>query len=149
MSEATVFDLPPPIVRPDVAAVRFMNRCLMEPVGRRLWEMFDDFESKVIYANGDEEWIVVPRGYQTDLASIPRFLPLMHAWLAGSAPRSAVIHDYLYWRQRNRAFADEVFRVAMENEEGRLVRTVMFVGVRLGGWTRYLSTPDHLKDTAA
>jgi hypothetical protein len=55
----------------------------------------------------------VPRGFVTDLASIPRIF-----WSAlppaSSYTYPAIVHDYLYWYQPcERAEADDAFRVAM------------------------------------
>lgn len=57
--------------------------------------------------------VIVPIGFVTDLASIPRFL-----WTTvrpeGRYAYAAMVHDYLYWTQdRSREEADEIFRIAM------------------------------------
>lgn len=59
------------------------------------------------------EIITVPRGFVTDLASIPRFF-----WSAfprtGKYLSAAILHDYLYWDQRcTRAEADRIFAIEM------------------------------------
>ena len=59
--------------------------------------------------------VVAPKGFVTNLASIPRIF--------GSALRpdgkfayAAIIHDYLYWVQEtSREQADEIFKFAMED----------------------------------
>lgn len=38
---------------------------------------------------------VVPKGFETDLASVPR-LPLAYWLVGGTATRPAILHDYLY-----------------------------------------------------
>jgi hypothetical protein len=121
-----------------VAAVRFMSELDTRAAGNGEWVLLSDFQAKVFMADGDEEWITVPKGFVTDLASVPR-LPLMHWFFGGRARRSAVLHDYLYVERRQRSFADEVFFVSMRNEEGPLVRFAMYMGVRLGGWTAYVN----------
>ena len=85
---------------------------------------------------------VVPRGFVTDLASIPR--PF---WIAfppcGRYTPAAVVHDYLYWFQPaacDRSCADTLLLVAME-EAGVdvLSRNAIYAGVRAGGqisWDR-------------
>lgn len=78
--------------------------------------------------------IVVPIGFQTDLASVPR-LPIVY-WLTGAtANEAAVIHDYLYsTREVTREIADAVLR-----EASALIgvpawrRQMMWAGVRLFG----------------
>ncbi len=59
--------------------------------------------------------VSVPKGFVTDMASIPRLF-----WSAvrpdGKYAYAAIIHDYLYWQQdRPRGEADKIFRSAMED----------------------------------
>lgn len=83
--------------------------------------------------------VVVPAGYITDLASVPK-IPL--AWLAagGTGTEAAVIHDFLYWVHAfndepiSRATADAVFREAIAASEDRTAPGwLMWLAVRLGG----------------
>lgn len=78
--------------------------------------------------------IVVPAGFRTDLASVPR-LPIIF-WLTGAtADEAAVVHDYLYTtREVSRSAADAVMREAsavMGTPGWR--RGLMWAGVRVGG----------------
>ena len=71
-----------------------------------------------------EDWrqIVVPAGLVTDLTSVPRLLRIVIGRV-GPWLEAAIVHDYLYiaWqdlpdgapRFADRAFADEIMRVAM------------------------------------
>lgn len=75
--------------------------------------------------------IEVPRGFITDLASIPRAL----WWWESPLDRSmgpAIIHDYLYWDQTcTKDEADAVLFIAMkENGVKRLTRNGVYAGVR-------------------
>lgn len=85
--------------------------------------------------HSDSERYVVPAGFETDLASVPRLL----RWLLdvnGSSRRPAVLHDYLYRMQPiSRAQADAIFRRALE-AEGTILpgRWLYWSGVRVGGW---------------
>ena len=81
--------------------------------------------------------VVVPVGFVTDFASVPRYLPFAYALFGSTANASAVIHDYLVrrsalsWKE-----AAEVFLEAMETEG--IVwwkRKLMYWGVRLAGLT--------------
>ena len=81
------------------------------------------------------QYVVVPKGFVTDLASIPRGL----RWLLqqnGNSRRAAVLHDFLYATQPfTRAEADGIFRAALKAE--RVVgigRGLYWAGVRVGGW---------------
>jgi hypothetical protein len=61
----------------------------------------------------------VPEGFVTDLASIP---PILFSVFRadGDYAQAAIVHDYLYWTQRTtRAYADDVFRIAMRDLEVR------------------------------
>lgn len=94
--------------------------------------------------------IVVPAGFKTDLASIPRPLWAILPPI-GKYDAAAVIHDALYqWGslepQRaghvvDRAQADAVLREAMTAcRVRRTQRWAIYAGVRLGGaftWRRY------------
>ena len=57
--------------------------------------------------------IVVPRGFVTDLASVPPiFFSLLRA--DGNYAHAAVVHDFLYWDQSlKRSDADEILRDGM------------------------------------
>ena len=81
--------------------------------------------------------ILVPAGFQTDLASVPR-LPIVY-WLTGdTSSAAAVVHDWLYQSHEvDRKTADRIL------EEASAVtgvpwwrRKLMFWGVRVGG-SRY------------
>jgi hypothetical protein len=78
---------------------------------------------------------MVPRGFITDLASIPRLL----RWLIdrdGESRQAAVFHDFLYCiHYQTRAEADALFLEALEAcGVNRVTRYAMYLGVRSGGW---------------
>ena len=106
--------------------------------------VYDDREWIVLH---DLEWksetahVIVPRGFITDLASIPR--PLRGLLdVTGPSRQPAVLHDYLYCRQADaagnpvtRRWADDLFRIALaERGVSGPTRNVYWAGVRLGGW---------------
>lgn len=78
--------------------------------------------------------IIVPAGFITDLASVPR-MPVIY-WLTGNvAAKAAVLHDWNYSTgQFSRAMCDAIFR---ESSEVIGVswwrRNLMYLGVRVGG----------------
>ncbi|RJP39002.1 MAG: DUF1353 domain-containing protein [Desulfobacteraceae bacterium] len=61
--------------------------------------------------------VEVPKGFVTDLASIPRvFWSLLKP--EGRYAYAAVVHDYLYWDQsRSREEADLILKFAMEDSK--------------------------------
>ena len=78
--------------------------------------------------------IVVPEGFRTDFASVPR-VPLLYLLFGNTAHEAAVIHDYLYrYAIVPRRTADRVFREAM-NASGVWAwrRYPMYMGVRMFG----------------
>lgn len=86
--------------------------------------------------------IVVPPGFETDLASIPR-LPGVYLLFGGKGRVAAVIHDWLYrFSKFHRDFCDEVFLALLEHEEPAWRRNLMWAGVRLGGWMFWHKRPD-------
>lgn len=95
--------------------------------------------------------IVVPTGFKTDLASIPRglwnILPPV-----GKYDRAAVLHDFLYQLAPNgcsRSFADGVLKEAMEVAGvGGFARWAIYTGIRAGGWVvwnRYRKAAPHVR----
>jgi hypothetical protein len=103
------------------------------------WEVFETF----VYStelDGVKTVILVPAGFITDFASIPRFF-----WRllppTGKYGKAAVIHDYIYRTPSvnlTRAQADTVFRDAMKDlGVGWWTRTAMFRAVRLFGGGAY------------
>jgi hypothetical protein len=104
--------------------------------GRCVWAL----STPLIYAAGPAgAAVIVPAGYVTDLASIPRF-----AWSLGFAPdgpwaKAAVVHDYLYATRGlsgrySRAQADGILDQAMAAlGVPAWRRAVIWAAVRLGG----------------
>jgi hypothetical protein len=76
----------------------------------------------------------VPRGFVTDLASVPGYL-----WAVlqktGRYGNAAIYHDYLYWQQTcTREVADRVFDRAMaEMDVDAVTRNLIWSGVRVFG----------------
>lgn len=78
--------------------------------------------------------IKVPRGFETDLASVPRVLwNVFPPW--DTYGPAAVVHDWLYWSQPvTRDEADAIFREAMSVLlVPRWKAWSIYLGVHLGG----------------
>lgn len=82
------------------------------------------------------ETVEIPRGFVTDLASVPRLF-----WTAfppcGKYTSAAVLHDYLYWINSpkcDRKCADDILLLAMK-EAGvdAFTSTSIYSAVRVGG----------------
>ena len=107
------------------------------------------FQDRIYYLDKEIKWspgpgqdgpsVVVPAGFVTDLASIPRvFWSLLPSDGAYTFP--AIVHDYLYWTQRYpRPTADNVLRYGMEDMKvSNAVTVAIYTAVRVGGdsaWT--------------
>jgi len=82
--------------------------------------------------------VVVPAGFDTDFASIPRPLQGVLDAVNDVAP-AAVIHDFLYSSMiLSRAAADAVFFEALRRNGVSWIRArALWAGVRVGGWSRW------------
>jgi hypothetical protein len=91
--------------------------------------------------------LVVPAGFITDYASVPR-IPLAFLLFGGKAKRAAIVHDWLYsTRLYSREVCDAVFKEAMEaTEQGWFARNMMWAGVRVGGWVAWDAPNVHQSD---
>lgn len=100
------------------------------------WKLIDRirYNSAVL-----DRQIVVPNGFVTDFASVPRY-PVTY-WMWGNrACRAAVVHDYLYRKpsKQSRYEADCVFYRTMKIEGYSFsTRYPMYTGVRAFGWLNY------------
>jgi Protein of unknown function (DUF1353) len=82
---------------------------------------------------------VVPAGYVTDFASVPRAAKLFYTQF-GDWVEASVIHDWLYdvGQEGHKDEADRIFREALKEQGvGGFSRTVMFLAVRAGGGRAY------------
>ena len=81
----------------------------------------------------DYTWenITVPKGFVTDLDSVPR-IPFIYALAKGRARVSAIIHDYLcVYSNLPQADVDKIFLKAMKAEGlGKFYRSLIFTAVR-------------------
>ncbi|NBB65440.1 DUF1353 domain-containing protein [Pseudomonas sp. ODNR1LW] len=115
--------------------------------GRSLWALQQELEYRP--GDGDEELIVIPRGFVTDLTSIPRLVWSVYP-PDGPWAKAAVIHDFLYYTKgtgvwhrhcgvtRAQAYtrkeADDILKQAMADRKiGAWEQFVIWSAVRLGG----------------
>jgi Protein of unknown function (DUF1353) len=115
---------------------------LCSEVTERLWELGSPlvYESDLLKVT-----VTVPKGFVTDLASVPR-VPILFEYWGYRAHREAVIHDYLYrtdsiplasFRQANATFLEAMAC----RGKAFAVRWGMFWGVWLGGYFEYHKKP--------
>lgn len=101
--------------------------------GRGEWELTEP----LIYQSATVGLVVVPKGFRTDYASVPR-APLAFLIAGDRAHRASVVHDYLIRLSLcDRSLADEVFLEAMTvTNIPEVVRDIMYRFVR--GYTESL-----------
>lgn len=104
----------------------------LRPFGdNQAWVLTENF----IYVVGEtRHWIVVPKGFVTDFASIPK--PLWW-WISPNDhySRAALVHDYLYWAQGcTKSQSDNLMLIAMkESNVPASKQFAVYRGVRIGG----------------
>lgn len=99
----------------------------------------------LVYEKKDGERIIVPRGTESDGATVPQIFwnilpPFGLWWLA------AVLHDYLYnYTERPKEYCDDVFLEAMESlNVPLLIRETIYNSVKYGGEIAF--TNDRVKE---
>ncbi len=113
---------------------QFLTKLVMENATGQddgLWRLV---EPLVYQSDVAGQTFVVPAGFETDLASVPR-LPVVYLLAGGTSNEAAVVHDFLYTVHLvSRAVADAVLREASAvTGVPAWRRWLMFWGVRLGG----------------
>lgn len=79
--------------------------------GNGFWKLTKPF----FYFALDGTTVIVRKGFVTDGDSVPR-VPWVYATFKGRTVESAVVHDYLYYAQEGKAYADRTFLEAMKAE---------------------------------
>lgn len=117
--------------------VKFLTPLSVERIspseGEPGWKVTKPFEVEV-----DSLTIVVPQGFFTDFASVPR-LPLAYYLAGGRGIKASVIHDYLYETGlKPKDVADNVFLAGLlEEGEPHEVAYAMYAAVSLAGGSHY------------
>lgn len=115
-----------------------------------LTQVQPDFEFYEVYEDCKyDDHLTIPKGFQTDFASIPKFLWGLMAPHQAAAPAS-VLHDYFYTdhplglgglgmsMKEERLFADKLFRdILIEHGVSKFQAGVMYNAVRLFGKFRF------------
>jgi hypothetical protein len=102
-----------------------------------IWKL----ERPLIYESDLLGPIMVPEGFETDFASVPR-LPVIYTLWGARAHREAVIHDYLYRTDSvpevSFETANSAFLEAMEcRGKSWYIRWPMYLAVKFGGFGSY------------
>lgn len=101
---------------------------------RKTWKVLSDF----IYEDKEYGPIVVPAGFETDFASVPR-IPIVFELVGQYGHAAATLHDYLYTTGKfSRSDCDKIFFEALRSTGiARWRANMMWAGVRLGGAKHY------------
>lgn len=103
-----------------------------------------ELDAPLVYIDASgKEW-QVPKGFTTDLASVPRVVPgIVRLLFRGplQTAHAAILHDWLYnARKVSRREADALFWEALRaTGESAVGAWLMWAGVRAGGWWRWRS----------
>jgi len=129
----------------------------VQPSGKT-FKLLNPFTYRWAYREDDLDFVftfVVPRWFETDFASIPRFARVLIPKL-GRHNKAAVIHDYIYQSDRlliSRKKADQCFLAGMTDlGVAKWKRTLMYWAVRIGGffaWTKpidWSNPPEELRE---
>ena len=88
---------------------RFLDPLVLEEVDATRWRVAAEcrYDSAVLGVR-----LIVPHGYETDLASVPQWAP---RWVGASVRKAALMHDFVYSYHfgATRETADLVFLEAM------------------------------------
>ena len=129
-----------PIAIP-TAGKGFWGAIWMWLTGTRHWIVSKDFNYKI-----DGTAYVIPKGFQFDGASIPKFL---HTWLSptGVLLMGGLVHDYAYkyatlkkkgkgtWGDMNQKQADIIFRdINIEQNGFHFLNYLAYWALRVGGF---------------
>ncbi len=106
------------------------------------WILTDDVRVSVDYGNKRYTYFI-PKGFETDFASVPRFLWWLVAPTDYPLLRASLLHDYLYRtsKRHSREWADRVFvKLATEDGLPKWKAALVYLAVRVFGkkvWDRY------------
>lgn len=120
---------------------RFRTTLKVEKIGEDRWRL----TAPLIYVSTILGEIIVPEGFVTDFASVPR-LPFAYLLAGNVGHAPSTVHDYLYQCQcTDRATADAVFHEILGVDSVPWWRRlIMYAAVRTLGWASWLQGPDRL-----
>ncbi len=128
----------------ETASKGFWKAIWMWMLGVRHWEICEDF-----YYSLEGERYVIPKGFQFDGASVPKFLAM---WLSptGVLLMGGLIHDYGYKYgtllrddrttvgEKSQKWMDTVFRdICIEQNGFKLLNYLAYWSLRLGGFVAW------------
>lgn len=118
-------------------SVKFISEACIKPYKRYDYHTCEPMHVKI---DGNE--YVIPKDFETDLASIPRLLWPIIAPQYSSFIAPSILHDYLYRcdGKSNRLYADDVLYSALITEGVTSFTAIRFyMAVRLFGASHYVN----------
>ena len=121
----------------------FTSELLVTPMpDGKYWRLEKEFEYRIGSLDSNQ-FVIVPKGFITDFASIPKFLWFLPCWAKFN--KAPILHDYLYRTRRimgdkiTRKRADDIFLEAMLVEwryrrSRHSVAWIEYLAVRILGW---------------
>ena len=116
------------------------TRCLHHPPAwanpDRAFQLLSPFKVRI----GQFEVVEIPAGFISDFASIP---PIMRSFISPThvkISRPAWLHDFAYatnYRDSRRISDDLIMCGMMVEGASRVLREVVYAGVRIGGWVAW------------
>jgi len=112
----------------------FTEPLIVELIGKNEWRVYKNF-TYIREPYPDGEKIVIPAGFETDFASVPRiFWPFISP--VDKHGKAAVLHDYLYRKEiYARHICDKIFLEAMKSiGVSKWKRSLIYWNVRIFGF---------------
>ncbi len=120
--------------------MRYSKKVTLTFNGRKMVELAEDLHIKSF-----KRTFAIPKGFKTDLASIPKFMWWFIAPTDWGILVPAILHDWLYTdrlyrekKYKQREIADKLFREKMKDFGlGIIRRNLAYLAVRLFGWVAW------------
>jgi len=115
--------------------MRYSKKVTITFNGRKLVELAEDLQIK-----SSKGKFVIPKGFKTDLASIPKFMWWFIAPTDWGILVPAILHDWItrFHEDFIRLEADQLFREKMKDFKlGFIKRNLAYLAVRLFGWVAW------------
>ena len=118
----------------------------VDTTSKFIYQDGNKYDCFIIYKNTNyvltnNKTITIPKGFETDFASIPRFLWSVFPPHWKPYREAAIVHDYLYMNKTiisSRAFADAEFRrILIRNKVNIFIAWLFWLNVRIFGGKRF------------